>query len=74
MQFLSDKNWAVDIIDLILSTINNYYRSVHTSPLINMPVSTYSAEERGQSNTDTYKVFIKDEQGEWVEVLEIVST
>jgi len=28
-----------------------------------MPVSTYSAEERGQSNTDTYKVFIKDEQG-----------
>ena len=28
-----------------------------------MPVSTYSAEERGQANTDTYQVFIKDSDG-----------
>ena len=28
-----------------------------------MPVSAYTTEERGESNTDTYKVFVKDSQG-----------
>ena len=28
-----------------------------------MPVSGYSAEARGQSNTDSFKVFIKDDLG-----------
>ena len=28
-----------------------------------MPVDTYSAEERGEQNTDTYQVFIKDADG-----------
>ena len=28
-----------------------------------MPVSDYTTEERGESNTDTYKVFVKDSQG-----------
>ena len=28
-----------------------------------MPVDKYSAEERGQENTDTYQVFIKDADG-----------
>ena len=28
-----------------------------------MPVATYSGEERGEENTDSYKVFIKDAEG-----------
>jgi len=28
-----------------------------------MPVSAYTTEERGETNTDTYKVFVKDGQG-----------
>lgn len=28
-----------------------------------MPVSVYTTEERGETNTDTYKVFVKDSQG-----------
>ena len=28
-----------------------------------MPVDGYTTEERGESNTDTYKVFVKDSQG-----------
>jgi len=28
-----------------------------------MPVSAYTTEERGETNTDTYKVFVKDSQG-----------
>ena len=28
-----------------------------------MPVSGYSVEARGQTNTDSFKVFIKDDQG-----------
>ena len=28
-----------------------------------MPVDTYSAEERGEENTDTYQVFLKDSDG-----------
>jgi len=28
-----------------------------------MPVSAYTAEERGETNTDSYKVFVKDSEG-----------
>ena len=28
-----------------------------------MPVPGYTAEERGETNTDTYKVFVKDSEG-----------
>jgi len=28
-----------------------------------MPVSAYTTEERGETNTDTYKVFVKDSEG-----------
>jgi len=45
--------------------LHNYQRqlALHTSPHVNMPVETYSAEERGDENTDTYQVFLKDAEG-----------
>ena len=39
------------------------FRSLHTSQSVRMPVPGYSAEERGQTHTDSYKVFVKDAQG-----------
>jgi len=38
-------------------------RNYHVSNPFRMPVSGYSAEARGQSNTDSFKVFIKDDLG-----------
>jgi len=38
-------------------------RSYQLSCSVRMPVSGYSAEARGQTNTDSFKVFIKDDQG-----------
>lgn len=43
-------------------TVN--FRLVHSCGAVRMPVSGYSAEERGTSNTDSYKVFVKDSQGQ----------
>ena len=42
-----------------------HYRStpLHTSSTVTMPVSAYTAEERGETNTDSYKVFVKDSEG-----------
>eukprot|EP00088_Acartia_fossae_P035822 TRINITY_DN3693_c0_g1_i2.p1 TRINITY_DN3693_c0_g1~~TRINITY_DN3693_c0_g1_i2.p1 ORF type:complete len:382 (+),score=81.08 TRINITY_DN3693_c0_g1_i2:34-1179(+) len=38
-------------------------RGLCSSSNLRMPVSAYSAEERGISNTQSYKVFIKDDTG-----------
>jgi len=38
-------------------------RRYHTSKISRMPVEGYTTEERGESNTDTYKVFVKDSEG-----------
>jgi len=43
--------------------LNTHIRSLQTSQPVRMPVPGYSAEERGQTNTDSYKVFVKDAQG-----------
>ena len=40
------------------------FRNLHSSQIVRMPVTDYSAEERGASNTDSYQVFIKDSQGQ----------
>ena len=45
-----------------IMTVN--FRLVHSCGAVRMPVSGYSAEERGTSNTDSYKVFVKDSQGQ----------
>ena len=34
-----------------------------------MPVSAYTAEERGETNTDSYKVFVKDNEGVYWDIL-----
>ena len=34
-----------------------------------MPVSAYTAEERGETNTDSYKVFVKDSEGVYWDIL-----
>ena len=34
-----------------------------------MPVSAYTAEERGETNTDSYKVFVKDSEGVYGDIL-----
>ena len=39
------------------------FRPFHSSPVVTMPVSAYTTEERGETNTDSYKVFVKDSQG-----------
>ena len=39
------------------------FRSYHLSPIVTMPVPGYTAEERGETNTDSYKVFVKDSEG-----------
>ena len=49
---------------MILTDYN--FRSVHSSQIVRMPVTEYSAEERGTSNTDSYQVFIKDSQGQYI--------
>ena len=49
-----------------LNTVyKSHYRStpLHTSSTVTMPVSAYTAEERGETNTDSYKVFVKDSEG-----------
>ena len=43
-----------------------HFRSLHSSQVVRMPVTEYSAEERGASNTDSYQVFIKDSQGQYM--------
>ena len=43
-----------------------HFRSLHSSQVVRMPVTEYSAEERGTSNTDSYQVFIKDSQGQYM--------
>ena len=37
----------------------NYFRGFCTNQSLRMPVSAYTAVERGQSNTDQYKVNIE---------------
>eukprot|EP00092_Neocalanus_flemingeri_P008812 GFUD01009485.1.p1 GENE.GFUD01009485.1~~GFUD01009485.1.p1 ORF type:complete len:367 (-),score=120.82 GFUD01009485.1:305-1405(-) len=43
--------------------LNYPRRTLTTTSSYNMPVELYSAEERGQENTDTLKVFVKDSTG-----------
>jgi len=38
-------------------------RDLQLCPVSKMPVAGYTAEERGVENTDTYKVFVKDDDG-----------
>jgi len=42
---------------------NHTRRTLSSSSCHRMPLDKYSAEERGQENTDTYQVFIKDADG-----------
>jgi len=40
-----------------------FRRDLHSSIVSRMPVAEYSAEERGEVDTDTYQVFLKDNTG-----------
>ena len=53
------------MIQLNVTVYKLHYRStpLHTSSSVTMPVSAYTAEERGETNTDSYKVFVKDSEG-----------
>ena len=50
-----------------IMTVN--FRLVHSCGAVRMPVSGYSAEERGTFNTDSYKVFVKDSEGVYLDIL-----
>lgn len=56
---------SVQLIQLNVTVYKLHYRStpLHTSSSVTMPVSAYTAEERGETNTDSYKVFVKDSEG-----------
>jgi len=54
---------AIRLAQPCSQTVTQKCRNFSTSTARRMPVSAYTAVERGTSNTDTYKVFIKDDEG-----------
>ena len=50
-----------------INNVNNgdvNFRELQSCEIARMPVGGYSAEERGTTNTDSYKIFVRDSQGQ----------
>ena len=47
-----------------MSIEDDIFRELQSCKVARMPVAGYSAEERGTTNTDSYKIFVRDSEGE----------